>query len=110
MLDRAPRHLLATRVPILSLKARKARNSQPARTWCQMTSIADRIPGPPLVGAADAAARAAVPAATMSFPVLGGERELRLDLFRGLALWLIFIDHLPPNLFAWVTGPNSRFS
>lgn len=26
------------------------------------------------------------------------ERELRLDLFRGLALWLIFVDHLPPNI------------
>ena len=42
-----------------------------------MTSIADRIPGPPLAGAADAVARAAAPTAAISFPVLGGERELR---------------------------------
>ena len=55
-------------------------------------------------------ARAAAPTAAISFPVLGGERELRLDLFRGLALWLIFIDHLPPNLLTWFTIRNYGFS
>ena len=45
----------------------------------------------------------------MSLPV-AGERELRLDLFRGLALWLIFIDHLPPNLLTWLTIRNYGFS
>ena len=39
-----------------------------------------------------------------------GERELRLDLFRGLALWLIFIDHLPPNVLTWFTIRNYGFS
>ena len=37
-------------------------------------------------------------------------RELRLDLFRGLALWLIFIDHLPQNLLTWLTLRNYGFS
>jgi hypothetical protein len=77
-----------------------------------MTSIADRIAGPPL--AADAVARDVVPATVASAPALilpaGGERELRLDLFRGLALWLIFIDHLPPNLLTWFTIRNYGFS
>ena len=41
---------------------------------------------------------------------MAGERELRLDLFRGLALWLIFIDHLPPNLLTWFTIRNYGFS
>src|SRR5246500_5266023 len=75
-----------------------------------MTSIADRIAGPPL--AADAIAQDAAPAAAapaISFPAVG-ERELRLDLFRGLALWLIFIDHLPPNLLTWFTIRNYGFS
>ena len=40
----------------------------------------------------------------------GAERELRLDLFRGLALWLIFIDHLPPNILTWFTIRNYGFS
>jgi hypothetical protein len=44
------------------------------------------------------------------FPVAAGERELRLDLFRGMALWLIFIDHLPPNILTWFTIRNYGFS
>jgi len=43
-------------------------------------------------------------------PVAPGERELRLDLFRGIALWLIFIDHLPQNLLTWLTIRNYGFS
>src|SRR3954471_14010012 len=78
-----------------------------------MTSIADQIAGSPLPAAADAAPRGAAAKASappaISFPVTG-ERELRLDLFRGLALWLIFIDHLPPNLLTWFTIRNYGFS
>src|SRR5204862_4689948 len=38
------------------------------------------------------------------------ERDLRLDLFRGVALWLIFLDHIPSNLVAWITIRNYGFS
>jgi hypothetical protein len=38
------------------------------------------------------------------------ERDLRLDLFRGLALWLIFLDHIPSNAVSWVTIRNYGFS
>ncbi|MGB7694094.1 MAG: OpgC domain-containing protein, partial [Pseudolabrys sp.] len=38
-------------------------------------------------------------------PVLT-ERDLRLDLFRGIALWLIFLDHIPSNAVSWVTIRN----
>jgi hypothetical protein len=41
---------------------------------------------------------------------VAGERELRLDLFRGIALWLIFIDHLPPSILTWFTIRNYGFS
>jgi hypothetical protein len=34
---------------------------------------------------------------------------LRIDLFRGLALWLIFIDHLSPDLLTWFTIRNYGF-
>ncbi|MEA2934698.1 MAG: hypothetical protein QOD74_1344 [Variibacter sp.] len=37
-------------------------------------------------------------------------RDLRLDLFRGLALWLIFLDHIPSNIVSWVTIRNYGFS
>jgi hypothetical protein len=37
-------------------------------------------------------------------------RDLRLDLFRGLALWLIFVDHIPSNVVNWITIRNYGFS
>jgi len=40
----------------------------------------------------------------------GFERDLRLDLFRGLALWLIFLDHIPSNVVSWITIRNYGFS
>lgn len=43
-------------------------------------------------------------------PAVVAERDLRLDLFRGLALWLIFVDHLPPNVLHWFTIRNYGFS
>jgi hypothetical protein len=37
-------------------------------------------------------------------------RDLRLDACRGLALWFIFIDHIPDNALAWLTLRNYGFS
>ncbi len=37
-------------------------------------------------------------------------RDLRLDLFRGLALWLIFLDHIPSNIVSWITIRHYGFS
>ncbi|GGI21188.1 hypothetical protein GCM10010987_13070 [Bradyrhizobium guangdongense] len=41
---------------------------------------------------------------------LDGDRDLRLDACRGLALWFIFIDHIPGNAFDWLTLRNYGFS
>src|SRR4051812_32958083 len=46
----------------------------------------------------------------MHAPVVTTGRDLRLDLFRGIALWLIFLDHIPSNLVAWGTLRNYGFS
>ena len=73
-----------------------------------MSSIADQVAGPPVAGAAEEAA-APAKAGAFSLPAIH-ERELRLDLFRGLALWLIYIDHLPPSLLTWLTIRNYGFS
>ncbi len=43
-------------------------------------------------------------------PAAAGERDLRLDLFRGVALWLIFLDHIPENVVNWFTIRNYGFS
>jgi hypothetical protein len=37
-------------------------------------------------------------------------RDLRLDMFRGLANWAIFVDHIPNNVVAWLTLRNYGFS
>ncbi len=43
-------------------------------------------------------------------PAVPTERDLRLDLFRGVALWLIFLDHIPENIANWFTIRNYGFS
>ena len=77
-----------------------------------MTSIADPIAGTPRGDSKASHAKtdaAAVSAPAITLPV-AGERELRLDLFRGMALWLIFVDHLPTNILTWFTIRNYGFS
>ncbi len=46
----------------------------------------------------------------MAVTAVPNQRDLRLDLFRGLALWLIFLDHIPSNIVAWLTIRNYGFS
>jgi hypothetical protein len=43
-------------------------------------------------------------------PAVPHRRDLRLDLFRGIALWLIFLDHMPSNVVSWITIRNYGFS
>src|SRR6202163_3592049 len=45
-----------------------------------------------------------------AFRIDGDRRDLRLDAFRGLALWFIFLDHIPDNVVAWLTLRNYGFS
>ena len=37
-------------------------------------------------------------------------RDVRLDLFRGLANWAIFLDHIPHEVLSWGTTRNYGFS
>src|SRR5437763_3903398 len=46
----------------------------------------------------------------MPAPVVTTTRDLRLVLCSAIALWLIFLDHIPSNLVAWVTIRNYGFS
>ena len=38
------------------------------------------------------------------------ERDLRLDFFRGIGLWMIFLDHIPHDVVGWLTLRNYGFS
>ena len=67
-----------------------------------MDSLANNPPPLPQQGV-----RAGAP---LMAPAVQAERDLRLDLFRGLALWLIFLDHIPNNIVSWLTIRNYGFS
>jgi hypothetical protein len=75
-------------------------------------SIASRIPAPTSASAAGVIVRDASAASVLTPTVSpsSNERELRLDMFRGLALWLIFLDHVSPDLLTWFTIRNYGFS
>lgn len=38
------------------------------------------------------------------------QRDLRLDVCRGVALWFIFLDHIPNNICSWLTLRHYGFS
>src|SRR4029078_10893504 len=40
----------------------------------------------------------------------GEGRDLRIDACRGIALWWIFLDHVPNNIGSWLTLRNYGFS
>src|SRR5260221_14613851 len=46
----------------------------------------------------------------MAVKATSGPRDLRLDFFRGLALFFIFIDHIPENSLSYFTLPSVGFS
>src|ERR1700757_1814902 len=76
-----------------------------------LTSIADRVPDAACQGERISTAQPSSPTALKpAFALAAGQRELRLDLFRGLALWLIYIDHVSPDLLTWFTIRNYGFS
>ena len=54
--------------------------------------------------------RSPAPLAPTPQPAPVVERDLRLDLFRGVALWGIFLDHIPENIVNWLTIRNYGFS
>jgi hypothetical protein len=55
----------------------------------------------------------AIPAQSVvgALPVLKRfRRDLRIDACRGIALWCIFLDHVPNNIGSWLTLRNYGFS
>jgi hypothetical protein len=48
--------------------------------------------------------------APMSVVLPPSGRDLRLDFFRGVANWWIFVDHIPNNIVNWLTPRNYGFS
>src|ERR1700731_5189529 len=40
----------------------------------------------------------------------GSGRDVRIDAWRGIALWWIFLDHVPNSIGSWLTLRNYGFS
>ena len=55
-------------------------------------------------------ARGPRPDGPRSASAVQGGRDVRLDVFRGLALVFIFFDHIPSNAASWITSRNYGFS
>jgi hypothetical protein len=67
-----------------------------ARGWTRLIeAVTDHLPGAVQVPFAH---------------IAGDRRDLRLDACRGVALWFIFIDHIPNNALSWLTLRNYGFS
>src|SRR5271169_6868445 len=78
-----------------------------------MVSTTDQVAAPPPpagAGESDHAGPAPAPVLIPAVSLPSFERELRIDLFRGLALWLIFIDHMSPDILTWFTIRSYGFS
>ncbi len=74
-------------------------------------SVAGRIAGGTVVEGSSPRDAALPPSASKPvFALAKGQRDLGLDFFRGIALWLIFIDHVSPDLLTWFTIRNYGFS
>src|SRR5262249_12837044 len=90
--------------------ARYSRTQQSARAGLQSPRRRDSPELPAARGPAKAAATRKQPRMHAPAPVVTTGRDLRLGLVRGIALWLIFLDHIPSNLVAWATIRNYGFS
>jgi len=62
------------------------------------------------MSALSAAAEIGATAPAQGITPAASGRDLRLDLFRGLALWFIFLNHVPDNVANWITSRNFGFS
>ena len=51
----------------------------------------------------------AIPAQSLVGVQKGSGRDLRIDVCRGIALWCIFLDHIPNNIGSWLTLRNYGF-
>jgi hypothetical protein len=70
----------------------------------------DEVREAALAGLATVSARAQVAEKAGAGVKVAAGRDLRLDFFRGIALFLIFIDHIPGNVLGYFTIQSIGFS
>ena len=73
-------------------------------------AVSDWAARPSVESSRVSTARPSSPVSRPLFALVPGQRELRLDLFRGLALWFVYVDHVSPDVLTWLTIRNYGFS
>ena len=81
---------------------------------CRQAAVAPRDYGSPMSDEPGYSPEGGEPVAPVSAAMttrgIGRIRDLRLDLFRGIALFLIFVDHIPGNMLSNFTLQSIGFS
>jgi hypothetical protein len=80
------------------------------RTLAQIESNAKALRGRQLQLEPDLLATPAKPSDGALSEPKGLGRDLRIDACRGIALWCIFLNHVPNNIGSWLTLRNYGFS
>jgi hypothetical protein len=80
------------------------------RTFPQIDSNAEALRARQLQLEPDLLATPAKPPVGALSELNGLARDLRIDACRGIALWCIFLDHVPNNIGSWLTLRNYGFS
>ena len=76
----------------------------------EKVTLADEISGRSSAWTLQIAPQRVWEAITVRSVLPKSQRDVRLDLFRGLANWLIFLGHIPDSVLAWFTTRNYGFS
>jgi hypothetical protein len=80
------------------------------RTLTQIESNAKALRGRQPQREPDLLATPAKPSVGALSELKGRDRDLRIDACRGIALWCIFLNHVPNNIGSWLTLRNYGFS
>jgi hypothetical protein len=97
-------------VDLANHRGMAAPNAAIRRTLAQIESNAKVLRGRQLQLEPELLATPAKPLVGALPELKGLGRDLRIDACRGIALWWIFLDHVPNNVGSWLTLLNYGFS
>jgi hypothetical protein len=97
-------------VDLANHRGMAAWNTDIRRTLAQIERNAKELQGRQLQLEPELLATPAKPLVGALPELKGLGRDLRIDACRGIALWWIFLDHVPDNVGSWLTLRNYGFS
>ena len=91
-------------------RGRAAPNTDIRRTLAEIERNAKVLRGRHLQLEPELLATPAMPLASALPALKEPGRDVRIDVCRGIALWCIFLNHIPNNIGSWLTLRNYGFS